>query len=194
MQIAQKTLDEEGYITWATNKKLVLFKYGFGYVWQNGGVQEVDWFIEVFKLRVKDCCLQEWHSDMLDNNKLESYVSYKFELEPERYVISNVEFKYKKAVAKLRTCNHSLRIETGRHDKTPQPERYCKWCYQKHGYKTIEDEKHFICVCSLYDNIRKTYLVTNVIFEQVMNQDVSVKNLSIYVYNAFRLRHQFIVQ
>ena len=74
-------------------------------------MQKVDWFIEDFNLLVNDCCLQEWHSEMLDKN--ESYMSYKFELEPERYFISYLEFKYKKAVAKLRTSNPSLRIETG---------------------------------------------------------------------------------
>jgi len=56
----------------------------------------------------------------------------------------------------LRLSVHPLRMQTDRYDRpriVPE-ERYCLCC----GTRDIEDEYHFICICSCYVVIRKTYL------------------------------------
>jgi hypothetical protein len=45
---------------------------------------------------------------------------------------------------------HSLNIETGRYKNIIRPERKCTNCSKG----DIEDEKHFIVDCPLYENIR----------------------------------------
>ena len=50
-----KSLDSIGRVTWATYVKLMLFTYGFGYVWISQTVGSPKLFIHLFTQRVKDC-------------------------------------------------------------------------------------------------------------------------------------------
>jgi len=49
---------------------------------------------------------------------------------------------------KLRLRDHKLKIEVGRHSKTPLDERICKAC----SLNEIEDEVHFLYNCTAYCN------------------------------------------
>ena len=53
---------------------------------------------------------------------------------------------------KLRLSNHKLKIEVGRHSKSPLDERICKAC----SLNEIEDEVHFLYNCTAYSSIRNT--------------------------------------
>ena len=46
--------------------KALLYKHGFGYVWEANTVGDINKFVDVFKQRLKDCCLQAWHSDICE--------------------------------------------------------------------------------------------------------------------------------
>ena len=61
--------------------------------------------------------------------------------------------KHKRAVAKLRSGNHSLRIESGRHcvPKLPECLRICQHCHSNQ----IENENHFLFHCYRYTTIRQ---------------------------------------
>ena len=50
-----RRLDEVGRITWATKLRILLCKYGFGNVWNSGGVGNEKLFIHIFKQRLFDC-------------------------------------------------------------------------------------------------------------------------------------------
>ena len=45
---------------------------------------------------------------------------------------------------------HKLRIETGRHTRTPVEARLCTQCNQQE----LEDERHFILACTKYNDQR----------------------------------------
>ena len=60
-------------------------------------------------------------------------------------------FKYRRAISKLRLSNHPLRIETGRYYKELVEERICLFCDLNH----VETEKHFLLDCKLYKEERK---------------------------------------
>ena len=45
-----------GKITCATQVKNLLYKYGFGYVWEANTVGDMNVFIKMFKQRLIDCC------------------------------------------------------------------------------------------------------------------------------------------
>ena len=59
-------------------------------------------------------------------------------------------------LTKLRLSSHQLRIETGRYgnNRTEHNQRYCTIC----NNGDIEDEFHFVCVCDVYVDLRRTYL------------------------------------
>jgi hypothetical protein len=63
------------------------------------------------------------------------------------------EYHICQAISKLRMSSHPLAIERGRYTrpKTPIEERLCVLC----GKADIENEEHFIYVCSFYNNERK---------------------------------------
>ena len=54
-------------------------------------------------------------------------------------------------ITRWRLSNHDLKIEKGRYQKVPREERVCDSC------ELLEDEKHVIFDCPLYDTIRRKY-------------------------------------
>ena len=49
-----------------------------------------------------------------------------------------------------------LKIETGRFSRLPLDERVCEMC----NLNKIEDEFHFLCECTIYEDIRNKYYDT----------------------------------
>ena len=45
-------LDERGKRNWASNIRCNLYQYGFGFVWLNQGVEEMNQFLHVFRERL----------------------------------------------------------------------------------------------------------------------------------------------
>ena len=58
--------------------------------------------------------------------------------------------KIRQSICKIRVCAHPLNIETGRYKNIIRSERKCTNCSEG----DIEDEKHFVVDCPLYENIR----------------------------------------
>ena len=181
-------LDVERSQTWATSVRNILYKYGFGFVWINQGVGDMNSFVEVFKQRLIDCATQEWHDNMMTNERLRDYCTYKSLLEPEKYVTDITIHKYKKALAKLRTSNHSLHIEKGRHQKVCVEDRICMWCKNVRGENIVENEYHFISICPLYENVRKKMMNESVTYIEIMKDTVTVCR---FVYSAFQCRNRY---
>ena len=55
-------------------------------------------------------------------------------------------------LTKFRISNHKLGIEYGRYSGLPLNERLCPKCGE------LEDEKHFLFTCQLYDTIRGSFI------------------------------------
>ena len=54
----------------------------------------------------------------------------------------------------MRISNHRFAIEIGRFRKNPRDERCCLFC-KKQSIAVIEDEKHILLHCPLYEQYRK---------------------------------------
>ena len=106
-----KRLDEQGKKTWASGVKELLFRYGFGAVWLEQGVADERLFIRQFVMRIKDCCQQEWYSDIHNSSKLSIYCTFKTMLEPEKYLEYINSWKVKQSLARFRCSAHKLAIE-----------------------------------------------------------------------------------
>ena len=87
------------------------------------------------------------------NRKLCFYSIFKTDVSKSHYLEQVRNLKHRRAVAKLRSGNHSLRIESGRHcvPKLPEYLRICQHCRSNQ----IENENHFLFHCDRYKTIRQ---------------------------------------
>ena len=87
-------------------------------------------------------------NDSENGNKLRTYRTYKTIFTPEQYVTLNMRRDHRRVLAKFRSCNLPLAVETGRYTKpkTPISDRLCKFC----DGAAVEDETHFLIDCEFY--------------------------------------------
>jgi hypothetical protein len=112
--------------------------------------------------------LETWldirNSYLLDTGKLSTYFKFKFTFNYESYLNMN-NFNNRRILTRFRLSNHSLRIETGRHERKlntvsgklellPRCERLCQHC----SHCLIENELHFVLECLLYNSPRFEFL------------------------------------
>ncbi len=84
----------------------------------------------------------------------------------------NVRFVF----AKLRCGILPLHIKTGQYTNTALKNRLCEFC----GKNVVEREKHFICLCSLYNDFRNS-LYLNINYTQPELQSISDNDKFVYI-------------
>ena len=196
-----KRLDESGKTTWASHIKSMLFRFGFGYIWISQDVGNSKLLTHLFTEGLKDCYFQEWLSKVAESEKAEHYKHFKSLLEVEKYLILDLCFKFRQALAKFRCSSHNLMIEKGRHLDLDRIFRNCPFCLKRNIY-TIEDEYHFLMVCPQYEDIRYIYFPENMLnyvtidkfysFISSRNEQM-ITSLAKYLYYAFERRKIMLV-
>ena len=107
----------------------------------------------------RDQFIQLWHATLErehspsghGGNKLRSYRLFKNEFHLEPYLLNIQSIALRVAMTRLRVGCHNLEIEVGRYHKPrplPVSERRCHTC------EDVEDEKHFMCICTRYEKLR----------------------------------------
>ena len=195
-----KEYDASGGNNWVSDIKNMLCTYGFGDVWLNQGVGNADLFVYTFKQRLIDMSVQTWHDDVSNNSKLHLYRNFKTSLDFELYLSTDVYWKHKVALARLRCVNHKLAIERHRYLKCDRNERHCKYCKQN-GLYIIEDEIHFILVCPMFEHLRNIHISKYIVhtlnatenFVKIVSskQQRCIKDLCAFVYYAFILHAEY---
>ena len=179
---------------WAGDVKRILYSTGFGYVWDNQGIEDSQLFLSEFKQRLLDIDRQNWVGEIHKMESLRSYVKFKFENCAESYVLFLNNFSLRRALARFRCCAVDLEVNTGRKNKTPLHLRICKFC----SLNQIDDEFHFLFVCPLLNDLRVKYIPRyylqypndNSIPNLLSSPSASLcKQLSMYIINSFKLRH-----
>ena len=85
-----------------------------------------------------------------NGNKIRTYRNLKEKYETDTYLFLDIDkILIKQFLRKWKISNSKLMIELGRHNKTDINNRICPLC--KNG---VEDEYHFIILCSSLNNIR----------------------------------------
>ena len=105
-----RQLDEQRGNTWVFEIRSMLFVFGFGHVWHQHSVGNTVMFLSELKQRLIDTAVQNWHSDVITNHKLNMYSLYKSTLEIETYLKINMYWKHRTALARFRCVNHKLAI------------------------------------------------------------------------------------
>ncbi len=86
-------------------------------------------------------------------SKLRTYKLYKFSYCTEQYLLQNIPIRYRSAFAKFRCGVAPLKIETGRYERKELDERLCINC------DNVEDEKHVLLKCPLYEDLRQSMFI-----------------------------------
>ena len=184
---------------WALHVKHLLSIYGFRNVWEAQYIENSKSFLEIFKQKVKDCIVQEWHSrvedSLKDSNRARTFIHItNFKAQP--YLDKITVKKFQTSLSRLRLSSHRLHVETGRWKKpvkTPFNERKCAIC------NLLEDEFHFVLECSIYKELRKQYIAKyywirpNMMkFIELCTSDrkKTIRKLGIFVEKAFSLRKE----
>jgi hypothetical protein len=188
-------LCEAGRCNWATNVKNILFRFGFGYIWQAQWIGNPKLFLEQFRNCLYDCDIQTWNTSLTRMDKLQTLIMYKTELTSEPYLSLSIPQRIRSQLAKFRIGNHRLEIEVGRFQGTIRNERFCKLCFSV-DKRFIEDEYHVLLVCPFYRELRSVYLNLDGepknlhTFVQIMSSkdEDSLIKLGLFVTNMFKSR------
>lgn len=139
---------------WATLVRDLLSRLGFMDVWVYQGVGDMKIFMQVFKQRIKDVFIQDWHS-RLENSTRARFYTVICNFQYQKYLDVLQVQKFRKSLSRLRVSSHRLEIEIGRWtkpNKTPLDNRKCRIC------NVLEDEYHFVLECLLFQDLRQKYI------------------------------------
>ena len=95
-------LNNAGRQNWASYIRNILYKFGFGYIWELQRIDDENNFLDEFKRRVLDCDRQNWRDSMLTLPKLRTLCVYKTQLLPEPYLLLCIPRRIIVALAKFR--------------------------------------------------------------------------------------------
>ena len=101
-----KALDEAGRQNWVSKVRILLFTYGFRYIWIAQDVGDIGVFISQFKQRLTDCMTQRWHADISESSRCDTYKEFKSLLNVEKYLCIDIPFSLRKAFARFRCSSH----------------------------------------------------------------------------------------
>ena len=115
-----------------------------------------------------------------ENRKLSLYASFKTIFKFESYLVYIKDFTARCTLVKLRMSAHNLQIEIGRFskNKTPRDERFCPYCKTLNTL-AVEDEIHFLLVCSLFNKERQRFLVE---IHRIFPSTASLNDLNMYIW------------
>ena len=103
------------------------------------------------KLELYEKEVQKWNEDVINKDKLHTYVRFKHEYGKESYVSTLLSKGQRSILAQFRCGILPLNIETGRYTGIPIQLRTCIFCTNTF----IEDEVHFLLECELYNEERE---------------------------------------
>ena len=128
----------------------LLKELGLGENWskQKVEVSEEEWN-RIINMKIQEREEVKWNKKMEQRSKLRTYIKVKDKLEIEGY-LKNKDVEGRRMMARIRSGTNKLRIETGRHIGLDKENRTC-WF----GCGKIEDEKHFLLECRMYDDFRR---------------------------------------
>ena len=124
------------------------------YAWLNQSVGNKNAFLALVKQRLSDNFVQNWNDRLNGSSRARLYRHFDvFQYKPYLDVVTVKSLRY--ALTRFRVSSHKLEIEAGRWTRprvTPLENRLCSSCH------VLEDEYHFLVVCSKYESLRQRYI------------------------------------
>ena len=146
-------LAESNKDCWALRLRQLLFSIGFGEVWFNQGVGNVNYFMSEFKQRIIHMENSEWKDHVNIYGTLRTYRNLKESVSFEPYLDFNIPYKYIKLFTKLRGGLLPFESNSRRWSEaaTNYEDRKCKLC----NLNLVENEYHVIFVCPVWSCYRQ---------------------------------------
>ena len=177
---------------WVSNVCYTLYTFGFGIVWENQGVGNVDVFLKVFKQRMIDCFQQEWHYDITTKTRFAFYSSFKSVHSVPQAIFDIKNVAIRKALLRFRVGVSSLKPHRYRFSAVNPTMLFCPFCKD-----TPETEVHFLLVCPTYRCLRESLIPAKFYSTpsalkaaRLLANERCSKQLAVFVYKAFQTRNQ----
>jgi hypothetical protein len=129
----------------------LLAKLDLGHLWRTEQIGELKDWTSLVMASVKQSDQDLWSAEVQKKRKLRTYSLIKTDLCREEYLSWEITGKQRLLYAQLRSGSHQLRIERGRWEDLEEAKRVCKVC----GTGKIEDEKHFLLDCFVFERFRR---------------------------------------
>ena len=173
----------------ASDVKLMLFQYGFGYAWIEQQVGNKTKFLRVLKQRLIDCFKQDWHAKIFTSERFCEYKSFKYILKYENYLFTCTIRRYRDVLVRFRVGVNELNCNKYRYSTNGQL-KLCPLCGAAE-----EDGIHFIFACGAYNDIRENFVLNNVLSyiftirdATALFQSVDAQVLAKYIIDCFQSR------
>ena len=88
-------------------------------------------FLYLFKQRIKDISIQTWRRKVSDSSKGMHYKCFKSNLDVEKYLFIDLNFRCRKTLANFPCSSHNLLIEKGQHQNIERDYRFCLFCLKE---------------------------------------------------------------
>ena len=183
-------LDRRGKWSWASSVRNCLYRYGYGFVWENQGVVDVSWFVRCFKQRLIDCNWQEWDSRVQNSDRFAMYRMFKTTNCMEPYIALKLNRYVKQAFVKFRCGISEIATHSQRYKRPENQNLLCRLC----GLST-ENEVHFILSCPSLNDLRNDLILPRycenpsqlqiALLFSSMNEDI-IKKLALFLYKALK--------
>ena len=135
--------------TLACKVRNVSYKFGFGVVWEMQGVGNVNFFIEEFKLRLKDCFKQDWHAALGSHDFYNVYSNFNQSLVLSQYLRTLNNISVRRVFTRFRTGMYALKCHYLQYRSFARNRDInCPFCH------TPETEVHFLLVYPKYTALR----------------------------------------
>jgi hypothetical protein len=144
-------LQRQNCNTWACKIRNVLYRFGFGLVWEAQGVGITKVFITKFKQRLIDCFTQDWNASLEEHDFYYTYASFNRELKTCDYLCQIKNIFVRNAFARFRIGMSPLRSHFLQYKSVNRQGGviHCPFCSD-----CVETELHFLLICPKYALLR----------------------------------------
>jgi len=174
---------------WVSNIQNSLETYGFGYVWMNGGVQNIQHFLRVYKERTSDCWMQGWTERIQKSGRYSVYRMIKLEFEIGSYF--GIKKALRDVLVRLRLGISDLKLHKLRYSIDTGIDLSCPLCKYR-----LDDEIHFLYLCKNTEVLRAKYLPGVYLNGHkkhsitVLDEVEDIENVARFIYYSLKLRVQ----
>ena len=137
---------------WAHNIEQIVIEHDLSFIWEHQTNIRIE--LEPIKFHIQQLYYERWYHSINNYPRLECYSLFKHSFEFEQYLNIIKVPKFRIALTRFTTSAHNLAIEQGRYTEQPRNLRICENCNQN----IIENEFHFLLICSKYTHLRRQYL------------------------------------
>lgn len=184
------SLHNSGKSCWVSQIHNTLYRFGFGFIWENQGVQDSASFIRLFKQRLIDCHSQNWHEHINESTRFTVYRTYKMSIYLESYFSCVTNKHIRDTLIRFRIGASNIRLHKMRYSACTTESLQCPLCNSG-----LEDEMHTLFYCKALNDLREKYIPiyytlhpTCDTFQRLMLDDQHLHDLGRYLYHANKRR------